>query len=117
MQLVHQLFAFGKGTVGDDKALAFFLGALQRDRTCRATRAQHKHAQIAQIDRKFLSDSAGESFPVSVETAQFSIVDLDRVDRTDALSVFIEIIHQFDRADFVRKGQIHTDKIEFPNEF
>ena len=74
------------------------------------------HAQIAQIDRELLANRARESFAVGVEAAQFAIVDLDRVDRANALRAFFEIINKLERGDFVRNGQVHADEIQIAYE-
>src|SRR6266436_2082093 len=69
-QSFSKLFCFCKITIGNDKTFAIFFCALHRNRTPCSTRTKHEHAQIAKINRKFVTYGARKSASVRVESTR-----------------------------------------------
>src|SRR4029077_11148466 len=116
-QLARQVFDLFHGAIGNDQALALLLGTLQGNRPPCAPGAEHHHPQIAKVDDKFFANRATEALAVRVEAPELSIIDLDRVYRSDATRGFIQRVSEFSCSDLVGQGKINAHESQFANQF
>ena len=103
-QFLRQFLYRGESAIGNDEALAIFTSTLQGGCPCCATSAQNHHPQIAQIDREFLPNGAGESFAIGIIASKLCVIDLHGINRAHAPHVVINFVHQFGGSDFVRRS-------------
>ena len=98
--------------INHDQTLAIYLRALHGNGTSCPASAEKHDPQISQIDGKLSSNGTRETNAIRVGSDEPSFTNSNRVDRTYLLRFFVDLVHQIDRGDLVRHGEINTGKFQ-----